>query len=95
MGGMGGMRLRRMADREPPVSEKAFDEYHLYTLSRPATLHDRETKQVEFLRADGVQSQRLYVYDGAQDRPGPLRGWHTETSATTGTTARSPIPRSG
>ncbi len=49
-----------------PVSEKAFDEYHLYTLNRPATLHDRETKQVEFLRAEGVQAQRLYVYDGAR-----------------------------
>ncbi|MBN1359330.1 MAG: hypothetical protein JW993_02005 [Sedimentisphaerales bacterium] len=47
-----------------PVSEKAFEEYHLYTLARPATLHDRETKQVEFLRAEGVQTQRLYIYDG-------------------------------
>ncbi len=54
------------AAKSAPVSEKAFEEYHLYTLSRPATLHDRETKQVEFLRAEGVQAQRLYVYDGAR-----------------------------
>ena len=47
------------------VSEKAFDEYHLYTLERPATLHDRETKQVEFVVASGVKSKRLYVYNGA------------------------------
>ena len=49
----------------PRVKEKAFDEFHLYTLPLPTTLHDAETKQVEFLRAAGVQSKRSYVYDGA------------------------------
>ncbi|HKF22880.1 MAG TPA: DUF4139 domain-containing protein [Candidatus Angelobacter sp.] len=49
----------------PPVSEKSFDEYHLYTLERPTTLHDSETKQVEFIVASGVKSQRIYVYNGA------------------------------
>jgi hypothetical protein len=49
----------------PPVSEKSFDEYHLYTLERPTTLHDREKKQVEFVRAAGIQSTVYYVYDGA------------------------------
>ncbi len=49
----------------PRVKEKAFDEFHLYTLPLPTTLHDAETKQVEFLRASGVQSKRSYVYDGA------------------------------
>ena len=48
----------------PPVSEKAFDEYHLYTLSHSTTLHDQETKQVEFVRSAGVKSQRIYVYEG-------------------------------
>jgi len=63
----------------PPVSEKAFEEYHLYTLARPTTLHDRETKQVEFLRADGVQSQRLYVYDGAKIDLNRYRGYSMES----------------
>jgi len=54
------------AEMAPPVSEKSFDEFHLYTLERPATLRDQETKQVEFVRSTSVQSQRLYVYDGAQ-----------------------------
>jgi hypothetical protein len=49
----------------PAVTEKAFDEYHLYTLERSTTLHDRETKQVEFIVASGVKSQRIYVYNGA------------------------------
>ena len=50
----------------PQVTEKAFEDYHLYTLPQPATIHDRETKQVEFLRAAGIQSKRLYIYDGAR-----------------------------
>jgi hypothetical protein len=48
------------------VREKSFDEFHLYTLQRTATLHDQETKQVEFVRAPSIHALRLYVYDGAQ-----------------------------
>jgi hypothetical protein len=50
----------------PQVTERTFEDYHLYTLPQPTTIHDRETKQVEFLHASGIQSKRLYVYDGAQ-----------------------------
>ncbi len=57
------MRADAMA---PPVQEKSFDEFHLYTLQRTTTLHDQETKQVEFVRATSVHAQRLYVYDGAK-----------------------------
>lgn len=46
------------------VTEAAFDEYHLYSLQRPSTLENGETKQVEFLRANGIPSKRLYVYEG-------------------------------
>ena len=53
------------------VTEKSFDEFHLYTLGNPATLRDKETKQVEFVRASGVKAERLYVFDGAdQNREG-------------------------
>jgi len=48
----------------PPVTEKTFDEYHLYTLEHSTTLHDRETKQVEMVRASSIQSKAVYVYDG-------------------------------
>lgn len=48
------------------VTEKAFDEFHLYTLGNPATLRDKETKQVEFVRATGVKAERIYVFEGAQ-----------------------------
>ena len=46
------------------VTEKSFDEYHLYTLGRSLTLRDNETKQVEFVRATGIKSEKIYVYDG-------------------------------
>lgn len=48
----------------PAVTEKSFEDFHLYSLARPATLRDRETKQVEFVRASGVKAERAYVYDG-------------------------------
>jgi hypothetical protein len=49
---------------DPQVTERSFEDYHLYTLPLATTLHDRETKQVEFLRGNGISSKRLYVYDG-------------------------------
>ncbi len=61
-----------MAD-EAPVTEKAFSEFHLYTIARPATLRDRETKQVEFVRAQGAKAVRIFVYDGATMAYGQYR----------------------
>lgn len=62
----------------PPVEEKTFDEYHLYTLQRPVTIHDRESKQVEFVRAAGVKSDLIYIYDGAKIDTNRYRGWNTD-----------------
>lgn len=47
------------------VKEKAFDDFHLYTLPRPLTIRDKETKQVEFLRAPEIEATKKYVYDPA------------------------------
>jgi hypothetical protein len=67
--GNGGMMRAKamMADSamEPAVTEKSFDEFHLYTIARPVTLRDRETKQVEFVRGSGVKAPKIFVYDGA------------------------------
>ncbi|MDO8540518.1 MAG: hypothetical protein Q7S40_08805 [Opitutaceae bacterium] len=57
------MAVMAMAD-SAAVTEKAFDEFHLYSLGRAVTLRDRETKQVEFMRATGVTAPVVYVYDG-------------------------------
>ena len=58
----------------PAVTERAFEEYHLYTLERPTTVLDREIKQVEFVRASNVPAERIYVYDGFKLDP-RYRGW--------------------
>ena len=60
------------------VTEKTFEEYHLYELHRPTTLHDQESKQVEFVRAAGVKSERVYVYDGMKVDENQYRGWNAE-----------------
>jgi hypothetical protein len=61
----------------PQVTEKAFDEFHLYSLPRRTTLRNRETKQVEFVRATGIESETFYVYDGASVGQ-QYRGWNAE-----------------
>jgi hypothetical protein len=57
--------MMAMGAADAAVTEKAFDEFHLYSLPRSLTLRDRETKQVEFMRATGVSAPVVYVYDGA------------------------------
>ena len=68
--------MEMAAPMAPAVTEKAFDEYHLYTLERATTLRDRETKQVEFIHASGVASHHLYVYDGAKIDFNRYGGWN-------------------
>jgi hypothetical protein len=58
--------MYKAASAPAVVTEKAFDEYHLYSLPRETTLHDGETKQVEFIRASGVKAEKVYVYDGVK-----------------------------
>ena len=59
--------LAEAAPAAPAVTEKAFDEFHLYSIARPTTLHNRETKQVEFVHAEKMFAPTIYVYDGASD----------------------------
>jgi hypothetical protein len=70
-GGSGASAM--MADAV--VTEKSFDEFHLYTLGNPATLRDKETKQVEFVRAAGVKAERIYVFQGARRYDRDERSW--------------------
>jgi hypothetical protein len=75
---MRAMAMDAAAPMAPAVTEKAFDEYHLYTLQRATTLRDRETKQVEFIHASAVASKQLYVYDGAKIDFNRYSGWNWE-----------------
>jgi hypothetical protein len=44
--------------------EKAFFEYHLYTLGRPTTVAQNQTKQIELLKATDVPVKKMFLYDG-------------------------------
>lgn len=63
----------------PPVTEHSFDEYHMYNIARLTTLHDEETKQVEFVHASGVATKKIYVYDGANVDWNQYRYWSPES----------------
>jgi hypothetical protein len=49
-----------------PFSEESFFEYHLYSLQRPTTIKDQQTKQVALLSSDNVPVTKRYFYYGAQ-----------------------------
>lgn len=53
------------APSAPKVEAKKFDEFHMYSLPLATTLRDSETKQVEFVRAEKVATDKLYIYDGS------------------------------
>ena len=52
------------AGRAPEMKEEGLFEYHLYTLDRPTTLKDNQTKQVALLTARGVPLRKEYVLKG-------------------------------
>ncbi len=61
----GPPRARAASQPQPaPMAEKAFFEYHMYTLPRPSTVADNETKQLEmFSPARGVKVEKKYLYN--------------------------------
>jgi len=62
------MMFQAVAELEagPPVEEREFFEYHLYEVQRPVTVKDRQTKQIEFVKATSVPAEKFFVYDGAR-----------------------------
>jgi hypothetical protein len=54
------------APAAPPVAQREFYEYQLYEITRPVTVADNETKQVEFVTGTGVPAHTFYVYDASQ-----------------------------
>jgi len=62
---MFAMKANAPEPMDRSVTEKSFDEFHLYSLAQPTTLRDHETKQVEFVHATGIHAPVIYVYNGA------------------------------
>ena len=56
-----------MADAAPGFTEKAFSEFHLYTLGRPADLPDNSTRQLElFEQVRQVPARKQLIFRGAK-----------------------------
>ena len=51
----------------PQFQQQSLFEYHLYTLQRPATIKDNETKQLSLLEAHGIHFVRKLVVDAMED----------------------------
>lgn len=48
--------------------QKQFFEYHMYTLPRPVTVRNNQTKQIELLNKKGVGCEKEYIYSGSGDK---------------------------
>ena len=60
-------QMRAMMYR-PVVEERQFFEYHLYDISFPVTVRNREEKQIQWLNSTLVKAQKRYVYQGTRDK---------------------------
>ena len=48
----------------PQFQEQSFFEYHMYTMERPTSIRDNETKQLSLLGASGASVTKEMIYDG-------------------------------
>ena len=85
MGAMGsgaGVGLMSAPGMPQQITQKSFDDYHLYDLHRTATLQDHQSKQIEFLNVTDIPARRVYVYDGfkvdAQNNQTVYYQWNQE-----------------
>ena len=54
-----------IAEAAAPMAEEGLLEYHLYTMDRPTTIAENQTKQVALLSASGVPVHKDLVLQGA------------------------------
>jgi hypothetical protein len=59
--------MAKSVDAAQGFEEQAFFEYHLYTLARPTTLADKETKQLSLFPTSSVASSKFYTYERSRD----------------------------
>jgi len=54
------------AKAAPQFEEKEFFEYHIYTLQRPSTIKDNQTKQISLVTADTIPVKKELLFYGAR-----------------------------
>ncbi|MDD2320626.1 MAG: DUF4139 domain-containing protein [Geobacteraceae bacterium] len=53
-----------MYEAAPQFKEEAFFEYHIYTLDRPATIKNNQTKQIRLLQSMGIAVKKELLLSG-------------------------------
>ena len=48
----------------PQFKEEGFFEYHIYTLQRPSTIRDNQTKQISLATADSIPVRKEFLFKG-------------------------------
>jgi hypothetical protein len=61
---MAKSRVQSMAAAAPQFQEESFFEYHLYTLDRPSTIKDNQTKQLSLFSASAVPVTKKLLVTG-------------------------------
>ncbi|UCD34950.1 MAG: DUF4139 domain-containing protein, partial [Nitrospiraceae bacterium] len=51
---------------EEQFAEEQFFEYHIYTLQRPSTIRNNQTKQISLLSSEGIPVKKELVFQGAR-----------------------------
>ena len=75
----GRMELASKVASRAPFAEQSFFEYHLYSLQRPTTIKNQQTKQVSLLSADDIPVSKRYIVTGS---PHYFHSRHTGIFAT-------------
>jgi len=64
-------------------AQEALSEYHLYTLDRPSTIENNETKQISLLAAPGIHIEKHFEVDG--------NGYYYQTEQRPGEPMKDPV----
>jgi hypothetical protein len=60
------MALAEARKPEPQFKEEEFFEYHIYTLQRPSTIKENQTKQINLITAENIPVSKELVFQGAK-----------------------------
>ncbi len=67
----------------PQFEQEAISEYHLYTLQRPTTIRENETKQISLLAAAGAAIDKVFEVDG--------QSYYYQNAQTPGQPVKEPV----
>jgi len=65
-GVMAQLEDRAVAKSAPAFAQESFSEYHLYTLDRPTSIQNNESKQISLLSGTGIPVEKYLSVEGQQ-----------------------------